>query len=115
MAGLVGQALQENAEPKDVATAAVKEAIAGADSEAEKEALALSLYKEATGRFPQDSSDRKAVYVGGFLLVGIIVLLVLVALIIVLLKDKTMPDALWVLATAVTSGVLGGLFGYAKQ
>lgn len=65
MATLAQAALERNAPAGDVAKAAVQDAVAGAQTQAEKEALALQLYKEATGRFPQDSSDRRAVYTGG--------------------------------------------------
>lgn len=115
MQTLAEEAIANQAPKADVAKAAVKDAVSGAQSEAEKEALALSLYKEATGRFPQDSSDRKSVYLGGFLLVGVIFALTIVAAVILVLKDKSVPDWLSTLSTGLGSAIVGGLFGYAKQ
>lgn len=68
------------------------------------------LYKEATGRFPQDSSDRRAVYLGGFVLVGIVFLGIITVAIILGVNDKTVPEPFWTVATALGSGVIGGLF-----
>ena len=115
MSTLAEDAIEANRPSDDVAKAATKDAVASINSEAEKEALALALYKEATGRFPQDSSDRRSVYMGGFILVGLIFLVMAVLVAILLLENKTVPDSLWTMSTALVSGVVGGLFGYAKQ
>ncbi|MEP1126312.1 MAG: hypothetical protein ABJH68_20715 [Ilumatobacter sp.] len=115
MTTLTEAAIASSASPDEVAKAAVKDAVAEAGSQAEKDALALSLYKEATGRFPQDSSDRKAVYFGGFILVGLVFLVTAALALILVLDDKSVPDWMATLATALVSGVVGGLFGYAKQ
>lgn len=115
MASLAQQALDNSAPSADVAKAAVKDAVAGAESDAEKEALALQLFKEATGRFPQDSSDRRAVYMGGFILVGLVFLVTAALALVLVLDDKSVPDWMSTLATALISGVVGGLFGYARQ
>ncbi len=115
MASLARAAMESDAPPEDVAKAAVKDAVAGAQTQAEKEALALALYKEATGRFPQDSSDRRSVYQGGFILVGVIFVATVVAAVVVLLNGGEIPEWLSTLATALGSGIIGGLFGYAKQ
>jgi hypothetical protein len=110
------QTALENAAPaEEVAKAAVKDAVAGAATDTEKEALGLALYKEATGRFPQDSSDRRAVYTGGFVLLGVVFLISAALVAVVVLSEKTVPDWLAVLATALVSGLVGGLFGFAKQ
>lgn len=111
----VQDAIQSSATKEEVAIAAVQDALEGATSDKEKEALALTLYKEATGRFPQDSSDRRAVYTGGFWLLGIVFVASAVVTISLVLFDKTVPDSVTVLATVLVSGVIGGLFGYAKQ
>lgn len=115
MGTLAQAAIQSDAPPAEVAKAAVKDAVARADTQAEKEALALALYKEATGRFPQDSSDRKAVYQGGFVLVGLIFVGTVVLALLLVLDDKSVPEWMAALATALGSGIIGGLFGYAKQ
>lgn len=115
MASLVQQAIENSAPSADVAKAAVKDAVAGAQSDAEKEALALQLFKEATGRFPQDSSDRRAVYMGGFILVGLVFVVTSALALVLVLDDKSVPDWMSTLATALISGVIGGLFGYARQ
>jgi hypothetical protein len=112
---LAQSAIQENAAPDEVAKAAAKDATAAAKSQAEKDALALALYKEASGRFPQDSSDRKAVYTGGFVLVGVIFVLTMVVVVLLILAGKAVPEGMSILATALGSGIIGGLFGYAKQ
>ena len=110
------QAAIENQEPADeVAKAAVKEAASAASTDTEREALALTLYKEATGRFPQDSSDRRAVYTGGYWLVGGVFAAALAAAVFLVIEGKPIPEFVSILATAVTSGVIGGLFGFAKQ
>lgn len=102
-------------QPADqLANAAVKDAIDGASTEEEKEALALELFREATG-FPQASSDRRAVFTGGFWLVGIVFLVTAGLAVVLILNDKEVPDWLSTFATALVSAVLGGLFGYAKQ
>lgn len=112
----LAQAAIDAAEPSDVvAKAAAKDAAAGAGTAAEKEALGLALYREATGRFPQDSSDRRAVYIGGLILVGLIIVIVGSLALILTLEDKELPEAVVTLATALASGIIGGLFGYAKQ
>lgn len=80
-----------------------------------KEALGLALYKEATGRFPQDSSDRRWVYIGGFVLVGFVFVVTAGLALVLVLNDKAVPEWSSTLATALISGVIGGLFGYAKQ
>lgn len=100
--------------PTEVAKAAVREATATVPED-QKEDLALELYKAATGRFPQKSSDRRAVYVGGFVLVGFIFLLTTAMATIVVLDDKSVPEWLSTLATALGSATLGGLFGYSRQ
>ena len=115
MSTLAAQAIERQATALDIAKAAVQDAAAGATTEAEKEALALALYKDATGRFPQDSSDRRAVYLGGFVLVGIVFLGIIAVAIVLGINNKTVPDPFWTVATALGSGVIGGLFGYAKQ
>jgi hypothetical protein len=115
MATLTEQAINESAPSAEVAKAAVKDAVAGAQSDAEKEALGLALYKEATGRFPQDSSDRRAVYTGGFVLVGLIFVVTAALTLILVLGNRSVPEWISTLATALASGVIGGLFGYAKQ
>ena len=115
MAGLAQAAIANSDTSEEVAKAAVKDAVAGATTDAEREALALALYKEATGRFPQDSSDRRAVYTGGFALAGIVFVVTAAAAVALVLDGKQLPDSLTVLATALISGVIGGLFGYAKQ
>jgi len=115
MATLAEEAIKAAASSEEVATAAVKDAVAGATSEAEKEALALSLYKEATGRFPQDSADRRSVYLGGFWLVAMVFVVTAAVAVVLILNDKSVPDWLSTLATALGSGIIGGLFGYAKQ
>ncbi len=51
-------AIAKNASAADVAVAAAKDAAGEAKSDADREDLGLSLYKEATGRFPQHSRDR---------------------------------------------------------
>ena len=70
---LTQQAIIEAAPSAKVAEAAAKPWRVH-KTEAEKEALARALYKEATGRFPQDSSDWRTVYTAGFVLVGIVFL-----------------------------------------
>lgn len=115
MATLAESAIQNNAPPEQVAKAAVKDAVAGASTEAEKQALALDLYKEATGRFPQDSSDRKAVYQGGFILVGLIFVVTAGLVLYAMANAGGVPEWMSTLATALGSGIIGGLFGYAKQ
>ena len=111
----VQKAIGSNLSTDEVAKAAVRDAVEGASSDQEKEALALALYKEATGRFPQGSSDRRAVYTGGFVLVGVVFLVIAVAVVVLALNKTTIPESLTVLATALVSGVIGGLFGYAQQ
>lgn len=115
MGALVDQAIRENRPPQEVARVAMKEAIVAAGSEAEKENLAASLYKDATGRFPQNSMDRKTVYVGGFWLAGCVFLLTMALVFGLVLAGKPVPDWIGTLATALASGVIGGLFGYAQQ
>lgn len=115
MASLAETAIADSAPADEVAKAAVKDAVATATTEAEKEALALALYKEATGRFPQDSSDRRAVYTGAFWLVGVVFVTTAVLAAVLVLNDKSVPDWMSVLATAAISGLVGGLFGYAQQ
>lgn len=114
--GTLAEAAIANAEPSaEVAKAAVKDAVAGAASDAEREALALALFKEATGRFPQDSSDRRAVFIGGFVLVGVVFVATVVLALVLILNNKDAPEWLSTMATALASGIIGGLFGYAKQ
>lgn len=115
MGTLAERAIADQASSAEVAKAAVKDAVAEAGSQAEKDALALALYKEATGRFPQESSDRRAVYLGGFTLVGIVFAITAAVALVLVLSDKAVPDWVSTLATALVSGVVGGLFGYAKQ
>jgi hypothetical protein len=111
----VQSAVNSKVSAEEVAKAAVQDAVESATSEKEKEALALALYKEATGRFPQDSSDRRAVYTGGFWLLGSVFVVIAGVTIWLVLQDKAVPESVMVLATALVSGVIGGLFGYAKQ
>ncbi len=108
-------AIANNETKLEVAKAAVKDVVENASTNEEKEKLAVTLYKEATGRFPQDSSDRLAVYTGGFWLLGIVFAIIVAATVAIVLNNKTVPEALTILATALVSGVVGGLFGYAKQ
>ena len=54
-------------------------------------------------------------YIGGFVLVGLVFLVIAVVAVVFGFIDKTIDGPLAVLATALISGVLGGLFGYAKQ
>ena len=115
MTSLTESAIAAQHSSNEIAKAALKDALQDAGSDAEKEALAKELYKEATGRFPQDSSDRKGVYIGGFVLVGFIFFILAALVAVLLLKDKTVPESLWTLSTALASGIVGGLFGYAKQ
>lgn len=115
MANLAQAAIANSASADDVAKAAVKDAVAEASTAEEKEALGAALYKEATGRFPQSSYDRKVVYMGGFVLVGVVFIVTAALAALVLLNDKLVPDWIGILATALVSGVVGGLFGYAKQ
>lgn len=112
---LTQDALAKSAPTNEVAKAAAQDASAETQSDAEKEALGLALYNAATGRFPQDSSDRKTVYLGAFVLVGTVFVLTAILVIVLVLKGKTVPDWIPTLVTALTSGVIGGLFGYAKQ
>ena len=70
--------------------------------------LPRDLYKEATGRFPQASSDRKEVFVRGFWLVGAVFVATLGFALTLLLADKAVPDWTSVFATAIGSGVIGG-------
>jgi hypothetical protein len=114
MATLVQSAIERAAPPEDVAKAAVQDAVAG-QSPAEKEALALALYKEATGRFPQDSSDRRLVYISGFVLVGVIFVVTAALTALLVMNGNSVPEWTSTLATALGSGIIGGLFGYAKQ
>ncbi len=111
----VQAAIDSSAPPQEVAKAAVQDAVAAAETDAEKEALALQLFKEATGRFPQESSDRRSVYLGGFLLVGLVFLTTALVAMFLVLDDKEVPESLATLGTALGSGIVGGLFGYAKQ
>lgn len=114
--GNLAKAAIERSEPADkVAKAAVKDAVAAATTEKEKEDLAVALYKEATGRFPQESSDRKSVYQWGFGLVGVVFAVLAVVVVVLVSDDKLVPDSMATLATALISGTIGGLFGYAKQ
>ena len=112
---LTDQARTNQAPVAELARAAAKDAAAGAQTQAEKETLGLELYKEATGRFPQISSDRRAVYVGGFVLVGIVFVVTAALALVLVLDGKAVPEWMSTLATALGSGVIGGLFGYARQ
>lgn len=109
------EAIRNSAPPDVVAKAAAQDAAAAAPTQAEKDALAVQLYKEVSGRFPQDSSDRRAVFIGAFWLAGAILFFSLVFAGVLLLNNKVVPDSVYVLATAGVSGVIGGIFGYAKQ
>lgn len=115
MATRVEAAITGGAAVDDVAKAAVKDAIDAAPTEEAKKDLALELYKEATGRFPQESSDRRIVFLGGFVLVGVVFVVLAVVAVILVSDDKSVPDSLSTLATALVSGMLGGLLGYAQQ
>ena len=107
-------AMDSDGTPTDIARAAVREAAATIPAD-EKEDLAKELYKEATGRFPQNSSDRKAVYVGGFTLVGFIFLLTAALAALGMWRTADVPSWMSTLATALGSATLGGLFGYSRQ
>ena len=111
----VEAAIISSAGPGEVAKAAVRDAVAAAPTDEEKEALAVQLFKLATGRFPQESSDRRAVYQGGMLLVGVVFLTTALVTMALVLDDKEVPEWLATVATALGSGIIGGLFGYAKQ
>ena len=111
----VKNAIDNDKSIDEVAKAAVQDAAESASSEQEKEDLAVALYKEATGRFPQNSNDRRAVYDGAFMLLGGVFALVVIAATTIVLLGKSVPESLSILATALVSGVVGGLFGYAKQ
>lgn len=115
MPSLVETAISENQSPDDIARAAARDAASAAANDAQKEALALALYKEATGRFPQDSRDRRAVFIGGYVLVAVVFIVLIVPVVVLQLNDKTLSSSITTLATALISAVLGGLFGYAKQ
>lgn len=48
-------------------------------------------------------------------MVGIVFLILATLAVVLLLNNKSIPDSMATLATALISGVIGGLFGYAKQ
>ena len=115
MTARLQQAIATNAPAGEVARVAARAASETAQTDTEREALARDLYKEATGRFPQDSSDRRAVYLAGFVLVGISFVAVLLLAAFGMNQGNEVPEWISVLATALVSGVIGGLFGYARQ
>ncbi len=52
-------------------------------------------------------------YLGGYALVGVIFVVTIAA--VVLMGSTGVPEWMSTLATALGSGIIGGLFGYAKQ
>ena len=66
---------------------------------------------QGADHFPQRSSDRRAVFIGGLLLVAFVFAVTAVAGV----TAGDVPEWLPTLATALASGVIGGLFGLARQ
>jgi hypothetical protein len=70
--------------------------------------------KKAAGNL-LESKDQRTVFVAGFILIGIVFITVAVVTAILVTDDHNLPDAVAALATALVSGVVGGLFGLARQ
>jgi len=116
MPGQTAEAIQNNEDSTGVLKAAADEAAENVGTRQDAESLAVEVYEKLAGRtFPQRSADRRAVYVGGMILIGSVFALTLLTVTLLALNDKVVPESIWTIATALGTGVLGGLFGYAQQ
>jgi hypothetical protein len=107
MATRVQETLNNNGSKADMVRAAVGD-LAEESGPAEAKKLVEELSNE---RIPQESGHRAAVAITGLAAAVVLVLSMVAAVIVLTLNDKTIPDAAWVLVTAVASGIVGGLFG----
>jgi hypothetical protein len=107
MATRVQDTLSNNGSRADVVRAAVSD-LAEEGGQAEARELVEEL---ANDWIPQESGHRAAVAITGLAAAVVLVLSMVAAVIVLTLNDKSIPDAAWVLVTAVASGIVGGLFG----